>query len=117
MSDFKKVTKSWDTLVESIVKTLRAKHKRTYTLASENNEQRMRIWIERDTQLILIKLSMDIRFKKVLEKEESMFDILSQDATLSETVKQSTAFKEFRDCLDAYRDAERSSTVYSKLGN
>lgn len=117
MSNFKEVNKAWDTIVESIVRSLKAKRKRNYILASVNNEQRMHIWIDRETQQVLIKLSMDIRFKKVLEKEELLFDIFSQDATLAESVKQSTAFKEFKDCLDAYREAERSSTVYSRLSN
>ena len=117
MSSFDTVTKSWDSLLSRADQLFKRQKKRFYVLHKVLHEQRLAIYVDRESQQVLLKVSIDIRFKRVLEKDTTMLDIFSQDAIIAEQVKQLDDFKTLAENLTLYRESERSSTVYSRLSN
>tara|TARA_B100000929_G_scaffold247489_1_gene206235 strand:- start:12291 stop:12641 length:351 start_codon:yes stop_codon:yes gene_type:complete len=115
MSSFSEVEKAWQGLDERIRKIFKNKKKRFYTLGKNQIEQRINLFVDRETQEVLLKISIDVRYKVVLENDKKMVDIFSQDATIAELVKQTDSFKQLEECLLAYREAERGNAVYNRL--
>lgn len=115
MSTFSEVEKAWNDLEDRARTIFKNKRKRFYTLGKNQIEQRITLFIDRETQEVLLKISIDIRYKVVLENGKKMVDIFSQDATIAELVKQTDSFKQLDESLLAYRDAERGNAVYNRL--
>jgi len=117
LSNFKEITQSWNQLNERVTKIFKNNKKRHFTYSNMRHEEKIIIYIDRETQHILLKISIDIRFKTVLEKDKEMIDIFSQDATITELVKQTDSYTKLEDSLLAYRESERTSTIYSRLSD
>jgi len=115
MSSQGEVAQAWDALVARIETLLRNHKKRNYKLSKITTEQKLIIFVDRETQQVLAKLSIDTRYKKVLEKDEKMVDFFSQDAKIEDIVKQIDCFKTLETALLSYRNAERGNAVYNRL--
>jgi len=112
---FTDVLEAHDALVERANRIFKNKRKRYYTIGKVFHEQRTIVFIDRETQEMLLKISLDIRYKKVLEKDAKMLDIFSQDATIEELVKQTDSCIKLEECLLAFRESERGTAVYNRL--
>lgn len=117
MSTFVEIDLAWNNLIDRINNILRKERKRYYTLSKVGHETRLIIFMDRKTQDILIKVSIDFQFKTLLEKETKMLDIHSQDVSILELVKQTDSYKKLEECLATSRELERSNTVYSRLSS
>jgi hypothetical protein len=115
MSKLLDITIAWDELQNRVTKILKSKNLRNYTYRNNRHEEWIIIYIGRDPQHILLKVSVDFKFKTLLEKDKEMIDIFSQDATITELIKQTESYKNLVDSLQAYRDEERASTIYNRL--
>lgn len=113
--DITEVTRAFEECNTWINKQLKAQRKRFHTFKKNTPEQRIEILVCRETQHVLAKLSIDIRYKKTLEKDVELVDFFSQDAKIQELVKQSDSFKKLEECLLTYRESERSNAVYNRL--
>tara|TARA_A200000113_G_C8758537_1_gene320283 strand:+ start:180 stop:527 length:348 start_codon:yes stop_codon:yes gene_type:complete len=109
------VVKLFVELMARADKIFKNKGTRHYTVGKILHEQRTIIYIDRETQTILLKMSIDIRYKKVLEKDAKLLDIFSQDATIEELVKQTDSCIKLEECLLAFRESERGTAVYNRL--
>ena len=117
MSTFLEVDKAWHDTIDRVNTIFKNKRKRFFTFSKAGHETRIIVFVDRKTQEILLKISIDFQFKTVLEKDTKMVDIHSQDANIAELVKQTESFIKLDECLLAYREAERSNTVYSRLSS
>lgn len=113
--DIIEVNQAYDECIKWLHSQMKKQRKRFHNFKKNTPEQRIEILVCRETQQVLAKLSIDIRYKKTLEKDSILLDFFSQDATIEELVKQTDSYKKLEECLLAYRESERSTAVYSRL--